>query len=92
MSKQQIHFDLRRNLHAKIRRAVSDHLQLCEVAEISGADAAAGLGDVLMHLAACFFVDLDFSPQEFAKLSIKVFKDRQGEIRDEAEAARHRGD
>jgi hypothetical protein len=79
MSVEQIHFDLRKNLHAKIRRAVSDHLQLCEIAEIRGTDAAAGIGDVLIHLCSSFFSDLELSPQEFAKLCLQNYREVQKE-------------
>ena len=78
---EQIHFDLRKNLHAKIRRAISDHISLCNTVEIPDADAAAGLGDVLIHLTVCYFVDLDMSPQEFAKFCIQNYRERQQELK-----------
>jgi hypothetical protein len=77
---EQIHRDLRKYLRQKLKRAVDDHIDICETMELGAANIAAGLADTLLQLVVGYFIFLELTPQEFGQLchdSFKEFQDRR---------------
>ena len=64
---ERILHDLSKHMQKKIMRVLTDHVSICEVAEIDGRDMAANLMSFLLHLTAGFAAGhFQISAGEFA--------------------------
>jgi hypothetical protein len=77
MTQDQIHRDLKKHLRSKLKRALKDHVEICETMDIPGGDVAIGLAEILLHVVVSYFLHLGLQPQQFGQICHDAYKEFQ---------------